>query len=435
MPKMTRSPLGRTRSFQGKWMRTVSPRVGAKSRQCFGLKSTQTESPAFGAPSGRSVPPLTVQLHRVRGPSGSDARIRTSSVPRAPPPAGPPRAKLSCWARSFWRHRCRWPARPAPLAFCGPQLTSCAGREEASSDAEASRRRSAPGPSPTPGAAPARAPAAWRTRSARPPPLSVSRAASSSSTGSSARALGTPRPRTSPARPRALATPCWPPPSLMPQASRGGSGSCPPARARQHRSCQPPPVGGGGRGLVGSGVERGTPHRLRTARPGRGRRGRVPRRRERGSLCGGGGGRDLLAPPRTLALARGQASQLPRAEARHLSLPPLPPPAPPGLRLLRGRRRRSMGGDPEALVGEAALEQLAARAGLAGGAGALDAEARALVEEVGAPYPPPPPPLPHPPTPAPPSACPPPFPGRSGPENARSRAGGGRAKVVDDARG
>jgi len=161
VPKMTRSPLGRTRSFQGKWMRTVSPRVGAKSRQCFGLKSTQTESPAFGAPSGRSVPPLTVQLHRVRGPSGSDARIRTSSVPRAPPPAGPPRAKLSCWARSFWRHRCRWPARPAPLAFCGPQLTSCAGREEASSDAEASRRRSAPGPSPTPGAAPARHPPAW----------------------------------------------------------------------------------------------------------------------------------------------------------------------------------------------------------------------------------------------------------------------------------
>ena len=34
--------------------------------------------------------------------------------------------------------------------------------------------------------------------------------------------------------------------------------------------------------MVGSGVERGTPHRLRTARPGRGRRGRVPRRRERG---------------------------------------------------------------------------------------------------------------------------------------------------------
>ena len=55
MPKMTRSPLGRTRSFQGKWMRTVSPRVGAKSRQCFGLKSTQTESPAFGAGRSRVV--------------------------------------------------------------------------------------------------------------------------------------------------------------------------------------------------------------------------------------------------------------------------------------------------------------------------------------------------------------------------------------------
>ena len=81
-----------------------------------------------------------------------------------------------------------------------------------------------------------------------------------------------------------------------------------------------------------------------------------------------------------------------------------------------------MGGDPEALVGEAALEQLAARAGLAGGAGALDAEARALVEEVGAPYPPPPPPPPpssSPSHPCPPLRLPPPVPGA---ERARERA-------------
>ena len=50
------------------------------------------------------------------------------------------------------------------------------------------------------------------------------------------------------------------------------------------------------------------------------------------------------------------------------------------------------GAEEEALVGEAALEQLAARAGLEGGAAALDGEARALVEEVGRPPPPPPPP-------------------------------------------
>jgi len=56
------------------------------------------------------------------------------------------------------------------------------------------------------------------------------------------------------------------------------------------------------------------------------------------------------------------------------------------------------GAEEEALVGEAALEQLAARAGLEGGAAALDGEARALVEEVGRP-PPPPQPLPPPPQP------------------------------------